>query len=199
MKSEEVTIRSTGSFYVDNPKRLLALYILSFGTHSLLWTYRHWRHYKRLALVSSPISPERKNDAQIKPFWSAIFGQFYIIGEANRIKKRLGELELEDNVPRPWIIFVLFSILPSLTGAAQATESLPLNLFITLLTISLVAISSLPVLILQKHANLVVTQETRKSISYSSLNTWDWIFLCFGAIVLVLTIVFTIIPPSLLE
>jgi hypothetical protein len=104
-KNSEDEIPELGSFYADNPSRLLFLSIITFRIYTLLWAYRHWRHYKRLALISKPSLPSRQKDRHIAPVWCAFFQSFYIVGAARRAQARLEDLNIKHKPLRPWLVF----------------------------------------------------------------------------------------------
>ena len=188
-----------GSFYADNPSRLLLLSVLSFGVYTFLWSYRHWRHYKRVAVLSNSLTALRRNDGRILPFWSAYFGGFYIIGSARRIRLRLHELGLNSDEPRPWLVFTLFSLVPSLINFLQASESIFTNAVLLAASISIITIAYMQPAHLQKLANQVLQQESGERPRFQSLNAWDWLFIFAGGIFSVLYIIGMLVPPSLLE
>ena len=74
------------SFYRDNPKKIFVLSMISCGFYDLLWFYRHWRHFKRRAIAMNKNNQlnldVHEKDKDIKPFWSAFFSGFYIVGTA---------------------------------------------------------------------------------------------------------------------
>lgn len=185
-----------GSFYADSPSRLLLLSVLSFGAYTFLWSYRHWRHYKRVAAMSQSLTVLRKNDGRILPFWSAIFEGFYIIGAARRIRLRLHELGLNSDEPRPWLVFILFSLIPSLINLFQASESILTNAALLAVSISIITIAYLQPARLQKLANQILQQESGERPQFRSLNPWDWLFIISGAIFSALYIAGILMPPS---
>jgi len=190
---------TSGSFYADNPSRLLLLSVLSFGIYTFLWSYRHWRHYKRVAATSQSLTALRKNDASILPFWSASFGGFYIIGASRRIRLRLNELGLNSDEPRPWLVFILYSLVPSLINLLQASESVLTNIVLLAVSISIIIVAYMQPARLQELANKVLQQESGVRPQFRTLNTWDWLFVMSGGIFSVLYIIGMLVPPSLLE
>jgi len=188
-----------GSFYADSPSRLALLSVLSFGAYTFLWTYRHWRHYKRVAALSNSPTTLRKNDGRILPFWSAFFGRFYIVGAARRIRLRLNELGLNSDEPRPWLVFTLFSLVPSLINLLQASESVFTNAVLLAVSISIITTAYMQPAHLQRLANQVLQQESGERPRFRSLNAWDWLFILAGGIFSVLYITGMLVPPSLLE
>jgi len=190
---------TSGSFYADNPSRLLLLSVLSFGIYTFLWSYRHWRHYKRVAANSQSLTALRKNDVSILPFWSACFEGIYIIGAARRIRLKLNELGLESDQPRPWLVFILFSLVPSLINLLQASESVLTNIVLLAVSISIIIVAYMQPARLQELANKVLQQESGVRPQFRTLNTWDWLFVISGGIFSVLYIIGMLVPPSLLE
>ncbi|MCP9784602.1 hypothetical protein KBY83_15015 [Cyanobium sp. WKJ7-Wakatipu] len=190
---------TSGSFYADNPSRLLLLSVLSFGIYTFLWSYRHWRHYKRVAATSQSLPALRKNDASILPFWSASFGGFYIIGASRRIRLRLNELGFDSDEPRPWLVFILFSLVPSLINLLQASESVSTNIVLLAVSISIIIVAYMQPARLQELANKVLQQESGVRPQFRTLNAWDWLFVISGGIFSVLYIIGMLVPPSWLE
>ena len=47
------------SFYLDNPKKIFILSMLSCGFYYPLWFYRHWRHFKRRAIGLNEIKQQK--------------------------------------------------------------------------------------------------------------------------------------------
>lgn len=67
-RQQGIAVLRPGSFYADNPSRLLLLSVLSFGIYTFLWSCRHWRHYMRVATMSQSLTALCKNDGSILPF-----------------------------------------------------------------------------------------------------------------------------------
>jgi hypothetical protein len=198
-RQHDIVNVAPGSFYADSPSRLVLLSVLTFGAYTFLWTYRHWRHYKRVAALSNSLTTLRKNDGRILPFWSAFFEGFYIVGAARRIRLRLNELGLNTDEPRPWLVFTLFSLVPSLINLFQASESVFTNAVLLVVSISIITIACMQPAHLQKLANRVLQQESGERPRFRSLNAWDWLFILAGGIFSVLYIIGILVPPSLLE
>jgi hypothetical protein len=184
-----------GSFYSDNPSRLFFLSILSAGLYPLLWTYRHWRHYKKLASKSKPIPLTRQNDSRIIPFWCAFFAGFYIVGASRRIKEKISEYEIQDRVIRPWLVFILFSASSYLVSRLEASDSIEINAFFLSVYISAECMMAAQPATLQHHANHVLQREGAMTQS-RPLNFWDWLFIGLGMIVFAVTVIGIILPPS---
>lgn len=199
LRQQGIAGLAPGSFYADNPSRLLLLSVLSFGVYTFLWSYRHWRHYKRVATISQSLAALRKNDGSILPFWSAFFGGFYIIGAARRIRLRLNELGLNSDEPRPWLVFILYSLIPSLINLLQASESVLTNIVLLAVSIAIIIVAYIQPARLQKLANQALEKESGERPQFRSLNAWDWLFVISGGIFLFFYIIGMLVPPSWLE
>ena len=186
------------SFYADNPSRLFFLVFLTGGFYHLLWTYRHWRHYKKLALNSEPTQVARQNDPHIIPFWCAFFADFYIVGAARRIREKSNEYAIKGQAFRPWLVFILFSVSSSSPNFLEATESVANNIFILLVLLLFDCLMAAQLAILQNRANRILESEGT-SLNFRSLNSWDCIFIGFGFVFFILFAIFTLVPPSFLD
>ncbi len=183
------------SFYVDSPSRLFVLSLASFGFYTVLWTYRHWRHYKKLASIAPSTLDSRKKDIRIVPFISAFFEAFYIVGSARRIRHRLQELQSTTFNTRPWLTFWLFSI-TSLGNVFSATESLGVNLLLLIIAVSILSLGYLQPVRLQRLANAAVRLESGSEPSPQKLRLWDWLFVLTGAVFFLVYIIGLLLPPS---
>jgi hypothetical protein len=189
------TAASASSFYVDSPSRLFLLSFISFGFYSILWTYRHWRHYKKIASIAPSVLDSRTKDGKIVPFFSAIFEGFYIVGSARRIRHRLQELQSTSCATRPWLTFWLFS-LTSFANIFSATESFGVNFLLLLISLSALSLGYFQPVRLQRLANEAVKLETGIEPKYQSLRLWDWILVLSGAIFFLLYVIGLLLPPS---
>ena len=187
---------TAGSFYADSPLRLFLLSVLTLGLYDLLWTYRHWRHYKKLALKSKPILQSRKNDQRIIPFWCTLFSGFYIVGASRRIKEKLNGYEIKGKTVRPWRVFIVYSFSGVfIKNSINFTESTAINVLLFVAYILTDCIRAAQPAILQNRANLILQHEEKK-MNIRSLNTWDWFFISLGFVWFLLIVIGILIPPS---
>lgn len=186
------------SFYADNPSRLFFLCFLTGSFYHLLWTYRHWRHYKKLALKYEPTLASRQNDPHIIPFWCAFFAGFYIVGAARRIKEKSNEYAIEGQAIRPWLVFILFSASSVLINFLEATESVANNIFLLFVYLLFECLMAAQPAILQNRANRILESEGAE-IKFRSLNSWDCLFVSVGLIFFILIAIGMLIPPSFME
>ena len=140
-----------------------------------------------------------QNDGRILPFWNAFFDSFYIIGAARRIRLRLNELGLNSDEPRPWLVFIFFSIIPILINLLQASESVLTNAALLAVSILIVIVAYMQPARLQRLANQVLQQEGGVRPQFRTLNAWDWLFIISGGVFSVLYIIGMLVPPSALE
>lgn len=183
------------SFYVDLPSRLLLLNLLSGGFYSYLWTYRHWRHYKRRALQGFPGQP---NDSRITPFWSALLDFFYIIGTARRIRRKMVELGLHEKRPSPWTTFALFNS-TLLTWCLESTENLAINTMLLLLIFGISLLSCYQITRLQRFANLAMKHQGEIDAPSRPLNRWDIGVTLIGGITTLVACFNILLPSSMLD
>jgi len=186
------------TFYPETPNKVFWLSFISLGTYSLLWFYRHWRHFKRRSVECKRLNLENslkyEEDIRIIPFWSAWFCHFYIVGTARRIRERLKSLGSSEWQTGPWWAFVLFSIHYPLSKY-ESTESIRLNIAVDLLWIIAIAIHSWQITRLQIKANhsIILSQEM-ESIKKARYTKWDIVCLVFGLIVFPLFVFGLIFP-----
>ena len=183
------------SFYADNPSRLFFLTLFTGGFYAFLWTYRHWRHYKKLALKSQLSTVARQKDQYIIPLWCSIFAGFYIIGASRRIRLKLSEYKIGGRPIRPWLVFLLFSTSSILINIYEATESIGVNTLFLLVYILFECIMAAQPAILQSRANHILRHETT-NIDFQPLNSWDVLFIGLGIILFTLIAIGIVIPPS---
>jgi hypothetical protein len=202
-KNSEDQIQELGSFYADNPSRLLFLSIITFGFYTYLWTYRHWRHYKRLALKSKPSLPSRQKDRHIAPFWCASFQPFYIVGAARRVQARLEDLNIKHKPLKPWLVFLLFNLhwiteIPWSPLGFQSTESIATNLVILLFYVFLLYVSVYQQARIQRLANRVLENENYL-LQFRSLKAWDYLIITTGVIGTLLICIGALVPPWMVD
>lgn len=189
------SVTSASSFYVDSPSRLFLLSFVSFGLYSMLWTFRHWRHYKRIASIAPSAIDSRQKDIKIIPLVSALFEGFYIVGSARRIRARLQELQSSSFNTRPWVTFWLFS-LSSFSNFFSATESIGVNFLLLLTSVSIISLSYYQPVRLQRLANEAVKFESGSNPNPEKLRLWDWLVVSTGAFFFLFYIVGLLLPPS---
>lgn len=197
--NKAITTASISSFYVDSPSRLYLLSFISGGLYTYLWTYRHWRQYKRIAGIAPSILDSRKNDNKIVPFMSAFFGDFYILGTARRIKCRLQDLQSPIFNTKPWLTFWLFSPLSWVNILFSATESVGMNILLLLISAVVHSLVVFQTVRLQRLANEAVKLESGSEPIPHKLKVWDVLFIWIGALFFLIQIVALLMPPSWLE
>ena len=175
------------SFYLDNPKKIFILSMLSCGFYYPLWFYRHWRHFKRRAIAMNKNNQLNldiyEKDKDIKPFWSAFFSGFYIVGTARRIRDKMKSRGLSNYATGPWWAWYFFSINTS-ANRYEPSADINLNVIFYLLDIFLMAIATWQITRLQIKANMYMTLSNEcESFVGINFNKWDIGVTVFGFIV----------------
>ena len=189
-------LRST--FYQDNPKKVFVLSMLSAGFYEFLWFYRHWRHFKRRAVVLNKTNQSNlvthKKDKNIIPFWSAFFCGFYIVGIARRIRDKFKSGGFSNFETGPWWAWLFYGNYAFLSFF-QGTSDINFNVNIFLLDILLVAISTWQITRLQIKANeyMNLTKESANIIEVH-FKKWDIIILVIGFVLGVFNLIGVIYP-----
>jgi hypothetical protein len=188
------------TFYVDNPKKIFWLSMITGGFYHLLWFYRHWRHFKRRAIECKKLNIENpmkyEKDSAISPFWSTFFCGYYIVGTARRIRDRLRHIGSSEWSTGPWLAFWLFSFGSLPTWRYETTENISQNTLVLVIDLIGIAIASWQITRLQIKANeSIVLSHERKSISRKKLKRWDIIFLIVGVVCTPLVFIASILPP----
>ena len=186
------------SFYQDNPKKIFILSMLSCGFYYPLWFYRHWRHFKRRAIAMNKNSQLNldvyEKDKDIKPFWSAFFGGFYIVGTARRIREKMKSSGLRNYATGPWWAWYFFSINSSI-NRYESSADINLNVIFYLLDIFLMAIATWQITRLQikanEYMNLSREYEDFVGITYKR---WDIVVTVVGFVIGALVLIGSISP-----
>ena len=185
-------------FYLDNPKKIFILSMLSCGFYDFLWFYRHWRHYKRRAIALTKsnqldldIYPK---DMDIIPFWSTFFCGFYIVGTARRIRDKMKSAGFSNYEIGPWWAFFLFGN-DGIVALFGGTSDINLNVMIYLIDVLVVAISAWQITRLQIKANEYMTLSNEcENVIEVKYKKWD-IFICLiGFLVGFFNLIGTILP-----
>lgn len=174
------------SFYLDNPKKIFVLSMLSCGFYYPLWFYRHWRHFKRRAIAMEK-NPELnlnvfEKDKDIRPFWSAFFSGFYIVGTARRIRDKMKSSGLSNYATGPWWAWYFFSINSS-ANRYEPSADINLNIIFYLIEVFLMAIATWQITRLQIKANeyIAASHEYEKHVEIN-YNKWDIVVTIIGFI-----------------
>lgn len=164
--------RATPQFPVSLGK-LVLMSIVTFGIYELYWAYKQWDAIRR-----------RENE-DVSPFWRACFAPLWGFSLFPRIQK-LAEMH---HVPINWSGTALATVY-FLLGATWRLPS-PISL--------LSLLSFLPIVMVQRGVNdlnAAVAPDAPRNDTYSAANI---IGIFVGGILVLLTIVGTLIPPSALQ
>ena len=184
-------------FYLDNPKKIFILSILSCGIYDFLWFYRHWRHYKRRAIALTKSNQSDlvtyPKDVDIIPFWSAFFMGWYIVGVARRIRNKMKSSGFSNFETGPWWAWLFFG--NSFLFFFEATADINFNLMIYLLDLISVALSSWQITRLQIKANeyMILSNECPQIVE-AHYKKWDLIVLLLGFMLGFFALIGTIFP-----
>ena len=186
------------SFYIDNPKKVFILSMISCGFYDLLWFYRHWRHFKRRAIGLKAINQKKLDtypkDKDIIPFWSTFFCGFYIVGMARRIRDKMKSAGYINYATGPWWAFALFGN-DTIFGLFEATSDITLNIIVYIIDVLVVAISTWQITRLQIKANeyMILSNECGNVIEVT-YKKWDIVICLIGFVIGFFNLISTIFP-----
>ena len=144
------------SFWFIDTKKFWILSFLTCGIYPCYWTFKQWKHFRDRALAGNEIYP---SDKLIKPFWSLIFGLFYLIGTAKRVRDRAKNLQMPKSSTGPWWAFWIVMFSGSIPSIIQPSENLALNFIRFELVIIGILIQTWQFVRIQKKANKILIRE----------------------------------------
>ena len=98
------------TFYVEKASKIFLFTFLTGGLYVFLWSFFHWRHFKRRSLAE--IKTFNEKDRKIR-IWIPLLVHLYIIGLGRRIKLALKEKKIKLNRWidfNPWLNLIVFVV-----------------------------------------------------------------------------------------
>ena len=184
------------TFYVEKASKIFLLTFLTGGLYVFLWSFFHWRHFKRRSLAE--IKTFNEKDRKIR-IWIPLLVHFYIIGLGRRIKlalkeKKINLKKIDFNPWLNWLVFVYASperIIEKIISFIGTPEFNLFSLYIQIVMIYFLivcVISSIPMrmqigankyMLISKEINYIKTKFTK----------FDKLILTFGIFYTFLSIV----------
>ena len=173
-------------FYLDSPKKIFFLTLITGGGYSTLWEYRHWRYLKEKAVKSIKVGNQEQklqdSDANLIPLLRITVNVISMFLLPRRIKRSNGHFFKNLN---PIIFFISYCsllITPTLLFQSQS-DNVYFEIFKILLGILIPILFSLQIIYLQRQVNnsYFKNQESLK-IFKTKFSTFDLIYLFLGII-----------------
>ncbi len=175
------------TFYVEKASKIFLLTFLTGGLYVFLWSFFHWRHFKRRSLAE--IKTFNEKDRKIR-IWIPLLVHLYIIGLGRRIKlalkeKKINLKRIDFNPWLNWLVFVYSSpdrIIEKIISFIGTPEFNLFSLYIQIVMIYFFivsVISSIPMR-MQIGANKYMLISNEINYIKTKFTTFDKLILTFG-------------------
>lgn len=153
-------------FFVTSISKMCVLYMLTASMYLVYWAYKHWDS-QRFAMGK-----------KISPVMRSVFMIFFTHSLSKRISQRLqaqgSPHRYSSTAPTLFVVFTLigtvFSVLGDKAGASPLT--------VAVLAVVCLILQLLPMVAIQRSANLASEDPTGER--NSTLSGWNWLFIVLG-------------------